>query len=77
MQAGIALLTVAFLPPDAARLNIQRIVRAVGNAVAAVVAAPDSPRVVAGFAAQVTALQEQRQAAARPVHAGEGDNLTN
>jgi hypothetical protein len=32
---------------------------------------------VAGFTAQVAALQEQRQAAARPVHAGKGDDLTN
>jgi hypothetical protein len=34
-------------------------VRAVGHAVAAVVAAADRPRVVAGFTAQVAALQEQ------------------
>ena len=76
-QADIALLAVRHLPPDASGLNGQRVVRAVGHAVPAVVAAPDGPRVVAGFAAQVAALQEQRQAAARPVHAGEGDDLTN
>ncbi len=77
MQAGIALLALTLLPPDAPGLNVQCIVRTVGHAVAAVVAAPDGPRVVAGFTAQVTALQEEGQAAARPVHAGEGDNLTN
>jgi hypothetical protein len=32
---------------------------------------------VAGFTAQVAALQEQRQAAARPVHAGKRNDLTN
>ena len=51
MQAGIALLTVTLLPPDASGLNGQRSVRAVGHTVAAVIAAPDGPRVVAGFTA--------------------------
>ena len=77
VQTGVALLTVTLLPPDAPGLNCQRIMRTVGHTVAAVVAAPYRPRVMAGFAAQVTALEEQRQAAARPVHAGEGYDLTN
>ena len=77
VQAGVALLAVTLLPPDASGLNGQRVVRAVGHAVPAVVAAADRPRVVAGFAAQVAALQEQRQAAARPVHAGKRNDLTN
>lgn len=55
VQTGVALLTVTLLPPDAPGLNCQRIMRTVGNTVAAVVAAPYRPRVVAGFAAQVTA----------------------
>ena len=77
VKAGITLVAVTLLPPDAPGLNGQRIVRAVGHAVAAVVAASDRPGVVAGFTAQVAPLQEQGQAAARPVDAGEGDNLTN
>ncbi|MNN74068.1 hypothetical protein D3C81_1902310 [compost metagenome] len=77
VQTGVAFLTDTLLPPDAPGLNVQGIVRAVKHAVATIVAAADGPRIVAGFAAQVTPLQEQRQAAARPVHAGEGDNLTN
>ena len=77
MEAGVALLAVTFLPPDAPGMNGQRVVRTVGHAVTAVIAAPDGPRVVAGFTAQVAALQEQRQAAARPVHAGKRDDLTN
>ena len=71
-----ALLTVTLLPPDAPGLNRQRIMRTVGYTVAAVVAAPYRPRVVAGFAAQVTA-RRNNAAAARPVHAGEGYDLTN
>ena len=76
-EAGVALLAVTLLPPDAPGMNGQRIVRTVGHAVTAVVAAADRPRVVAGFTTQVTSLQEKSQAAARPVHAGERDNLTN
>ncbi|MNL63093.1 hypothetical protein D3C87_1871850 [compost metagenome] len=77
MQAGIALLAVAFLPPDPPGLKGQGIVRAMHHTVAAVIAATDGPRIVAGFAAQIAPLQEQRQATARSVHAGERDNLTN
>jgi hypothetical protein len=77
VQTGITFLTVALLPPDPSGLNVQRIVRAMEDAVTAVIAAAYRPRVVAGFAAQVAALQEQSQAAARPIHAGEGNNLTN
>ena len=77
MQAGIALLAVALLPPDASGLNVQRIVLAMWDAIAAVVAATYCSLVVAGFATHVAALQEQRQAAAWTVHTGEGDNLTN
>ncbi|GJK54664.1 hypothetical protein TUM17561_20820 [Enterobacter cloacae] len=77
LQAGITLLTLTLLPPDPPGLYVQRIVWAMGYAVATVVAASDGPRIVAGFAAQVAALEKQSQAAARPVHAGEGDHLTN
>ena len=67
VQTGVALLTVTLLPPDAPGLNRQRIMRTVGYTVAAVVAAPYRPRVVAGFAAQVTATEEQRRGCpARP-----------
>ena len=76
MQTGITFLTVALLPPDPSGLNVQRIVRAMEDAVTAVIAAAYRPRVVAGFAAQVAALQEQGQAAARPINAGKGDDFT-
>ncbi|GHS69428.1 hypothetical protein EKTHUN627_02270 [Enterobacter kobei] len=77
MKAGITLLAMTLLPPYASGLNVECIMRAVGHAVAAVVAAPDGPWVVAGFTAQVAALQEQGQATARPVHAGKRNDLTN
>ncbi|EHM51132.1 hypothetical protein HMPREF0880_00511 [Yokenella regensburgei ATCC 43003] len=76
VQAGITLLALPFVPVNAASLVAQRFMRAVHGALPAVVAAAHRPRVVAIFTAQVTSLQEQRQAAARPVHTGERDNLT-
>lgn len=76
MQAGIALLAAIFPPPDAPVLECQGPVGAGGYAIAAVVAAAYRPRIVAGFAAHIAPLQEENQAAARSVHAGEGDDFT-
>ena len=76
MQTGITLLADIRLPLHFPFTQAQRLMGALGNALAAVVAAPHGPRVVAILAAQIAALQEQGQAAARPVDAGKGDNFT-
>jgi hypothetical protein len=77
MQACIAFLTVFLLPPDAPCLNIQGFMWAVWHANTAIITPPNGPGIMAGFTAQVTSLQKQRQATARPIHAGERNNLTN
>ena len=76
MKAGVTLLTQIGLPPHFPRAQAQRLMRAMQHTLPAVVAASHRPRIVAVFTAQITSLQKQSQATARPVDAGERDNLT-
>ncbi|BDN98916.1 hypothetical protein KAM621c_40210 [Citrobacter braakii] len=76
VQAGIALLTYVGLPSHFPLTQAQRLMRAMQDTFPAVVAASHRPRIVAIFTAQVTSLQKQSQATARPVDAGERNDLT-
>ena len=76
MQAGVTLLTHIGLPPHFPRAQVQRLMRAMQHTLPAVVAASHRPRIVAIFTAQITSLQKQSQATARPVDAGERNQPT-
>ena len=64
------------MPDNIPVTETQRLVRALWNAFAAVVAASHRPRFMAILTAQIAPLQKEGQTTARPVHAGERDNLT-
>jgi predicted ATP-binding protein involved in virulence len=76
VQTGVTLLANLRLPHHFFFPQTQCLMRTLGNAFAAVIATTHRPWIMTVLTAQIAALQEQGQAAARPINAGKGDDFT-